>query len=121
MPAMMLKNVVLPAPLGPMMLTMAPVGISKSILLTATRPPKRFVTLSALRTRPSAGVATPEVGVASDAASAVTRDLPLVLRRHRALRRVRPSARRHPPRRRRRAAHERGGGSGRALRAGTAS
>ncbi len=36
-PAMMLKNVVLPAPFGPMRLTMLPRGIVKSMLLTATQ------------------------------------------------------------------------------------
>src|SRR5438309_9108366 len=40
---MVLKNVVLPAPFGPMRLTIAPCGILKSTLLTATRPPKRMV------------------------------------------------------------------------------
>ena len=40
---MMLKNVVLPAPLGPMRLTIEPSGMSKSTLRTATRPPKRLV------------------------------------------------------------------------------
>ncbi len=46
----MLKNVVLPAPLGPMSETMLPRGMSKSTELTATRPPNRFVTFRA-RTR----------------------------------------------------------------------
>src|SRR4051794_26721415 len=39
----MLKNVVLPAPLGPISPTIAPSSIVKSTLLTATRPPKRLV------------------------------------------------------------------------------
>src|SRR5918995_2239183 len=39
----MLKNVVLPAPFGPMRLTMARSGMSKSTELTATSPPKTLV------------------------------------------------------------------------------
>src|SRR6187551_3778904 len=35
----MLKNVVLPAPFGPIRLTIEPCGIAKSTSLTATRPP----------------------------------------------------------------------------------
>ena len=40
----MLKNVVLPAPFGPMSDTIEPRGMSKSTLLTASRPPNRLVT-----------------------------------------------------------------------------
>ena len=40
----MLKNVVLPAPFGPMMETIPPRGISNETLSTATRPPNAFVT-----------------------------------------------------------------------------
>src|SRR6476620_2832095 len=40
---MVLKKVVLPAPFGPIRLTMAPRGMVKSTLFTATRPPKRLV------------------------------------------------------------------------------
>src|SRR5437899_2034556 len=40
---MVLKKVVLPAPLGPIRLTIAPRGMAKSTLLTATNPPKRMV------------------------------------------------------------------------------
>ena len=43
---MMLKNVVLPAPFGPMRLTIEPSGIVRSTSLTASRPPNRFVTRS---------------------------------------------------------------------------
>src|ERR687894_261809 len=39
----MLKNVVLPAPFGPIRLTMARSGRSKSTELTATRPPNTLV------------------------------------------------------------------------------
>jgi hypothetical protein len=39
----MLKNVVLPAPFGPIRLTMERSGILKSTELTATRPPKTLV------------------------------------------------------------------------------
>src|SRR3954470_13735351 len=39
----MLKNVVFPAPFGPMRLTMDLSGILKSTALTATRPPKTLV------------------------------------------------------------------------------
>jgi hypothetical protein len=46
-PLTMLKNVVFPAPFGPMRLTMALSGMSKSTELTATRPPKAFVILRA--------------------------------------------------------------------------
>src|SRR5688572_25446918 len=46
---MQLKNVVLPAPLGPMTLTMEFGSISKSRLFTASSPPKRLVTFWALR------------------------------------------------------------------------
>src|ERR671918_2435840 len=40
----MLKNVVLPAPFGPIRLTIAPSGIVKSTSLTATRPPNSLRT-----------------------------------------------------------------------------
>src|SRR5690606_5370982 len=40
---MQLKNVVLPAPFGPMILAIEPRGMLKSRLSTATRPPKRLV------------------------------------------------------------------------------
>jgi hypothetical protein len=46
-PVSMLKNVVLPAPLGPMMETIERGAIWKSTLSTATRPPKIFDTPSA--------------------------------------------------------------------------
>ena len=39
----MLKNVVLPAPLGPMIETIRPRGIRNDTSSTATRPPKTFV------------------------------------------------------------------------------
>src|SRR5215210_7323587 len=42
-PLTMLKNVVFPAPLGPIRLTIALSGMSKSTALTATRPPKTLV------------------------------------------------------------------------------
>src|SRR4051794_27259250 len=40
---MQLKTVVLPAPLGPIRLTISPAAISKLTESTATRPPKRQV------------------------------------------------------------------------------
>src|SRR5262249_36859785 len=43
----MLKNVVLPAPFGPIRLTTAPRGIVKSMSLVATRPPNSLRTCSA--------------------------------------------------------------------------
>src|SRR5712691_5500613 len=43
-PAIILKNVVLPAPFGPIRLTIERSWMEKSTLLTATRPPKRLVT-----------------------------------------------------------------------------
>src|SRR5215472_11355317 len=62
MPAITLKNVVLPAPFGPIRLTIEPSGIVKSIERTATSPPKRFVIARAFRIRPSdAVVAVPAV------------------------------------------------------------
>jgi hypothetical protein len=42
-PLTMLKNVVFPAPFGPMRLTMDASGMSKSTALTARRPPKVLV------------------------------------------------------------------------------
>src|SRR3954447_4548433 len=45
----MLKNVVLPAPLGPMIDTMDLTGTSKETSLQATRPPKIFDTSVAAR------------------------------------------------------------------------
>src|SRR5918994_3907231 len=45
----MLKNVVLPAPFGPIRLTIEPVGIVKSMSLTATRPPNSLRTSTACR------------------------------------------------------------------------
>src|SRR5918997_2817336 len=42
-PLTMLKNVVFPAPFGPIRLTMARSGMSKFTEFTATRPPKTFV------------------------------------------------------------------------------
>src|SRR5215217_1102656 len=42
-PLTMLKNVVLPAPFGPIRLTMDRSGMSKSTESTATRPPKTLV------------------------------------------------------------------------------
>src|SRR5213593_2063418 len=50
----MLKNVVLPAPLGPMIETIARRGMAKETSLTATRPPKIFDTRSATRMSPFA-------------------------------------------------------------------
>ena len=45
----MLKNVVLPAPLGPISETIALRGIENETSLTAVRPPKRLVTPLASR------------------------------------------------------------------------
>src|SRR6185295_3181021 len=45
----MLKNVVLPAPFGPIRLTIERSGIVKSTSLTATRPPNSLRTPSATR------------------------------------------------------------------------
>ena len=47
---MTLKNVVLPAPFGPMRLTIEPSGMTKSTFETATSPPNCFVTARASRT-----------------------------------------------------------------------
>src|SRR5919112_2136417 len=51
-PLTMLKNVVLPAPLGPIRLTIECSGMSKSTSLTATRPPKTLVIPRASRMLP---------------------------------------------------------------------
>ena len=62
-PATTLKKVVLPAPLGPMMLTMPPFGMSRSTSRTATRPPNRLVTPRAWsRTSPLGGRAAGAAG-----------------------------------------------------------
>ena len=47
-PVSMLKKVVLPAPLGPMIETIERGGMEKSTSLTATRPPKALTTWSAV-------------------------------------------------------------------------
>src|SRR5260221_11446689 len=47
MPVIVLKKVVLPAPLGPMRPAIIPFSSVKVILLTAGRPPKVLVTLRA--------------------------------------------------------------------------
>ena len=53
-PVSMLKKVVLPAPLGPMIETIERSGIEKSTSLTATRPPNSLETpLASSRTSPS--------------------------------------------------------------------
>src|SRR5919199_2227143 len=51
----MLKNVVLPAPFGPIRLTIPPSGTMKSTSLTATRPPNSFRTAAAV-SRSRAGI-----------------------------------------------------------------
>jgi hypothetical protein len=48
-PVSMLKNVVFPAPLGPMIETIDPTGMSIETSLTARNPPNSFVTPSAAR------------------------------------------------------------------------
>src|SRR5215211_26633 len=48
----MLKKVVLPAPFGPIRLTMPPRGIMKSTSFTATRPPNSFRIWTASRMLP---------------------------------------------------------------------
>ena len=53
----MLKNVVLPAPLGPMIETIERSGTWKVTSLTAVRPPNCFVTFVASRTRLPLGLA----------------------------------------------------------------
>ena len=47
-PVIMLKNVVLPAPFGPISDTIEPRGMSKSTALTAVSPPNRLVTRAGL-------------------------------------------------------------------------
>src|SRR5215217_7388968 len=61
-PLTMLKNVVLPAPFGPIRLTIERSGISKSISLTAMSPPKTLVIPRASRMFPflSATSGSPE-------------------------------------------------------------
>src|SRR3989442_14938746 len=65
-PAMMLKKVVLPAPFGPMRLTIEPCGITKSMLETATSPPNCFVTARASRTFPLIIAPAQSPGVAGE-------------------------------------------------------
>ena len=105
-PAMTLKKVVLPAPFGPMRLTMAPAGTSKSTSRTATSPPNCFVIRRACRIASPATMGlpddTPAAGGDCDAGDAVTFD---------SLHRPRSLRPRLPPR----AAPRGGGGSGRAL------
>ena len=48
-PVRQLKNVLLPAPFGPMMARISPRPTSKSTLLSAVRPPKRTVSASVRR------------------------------------------------------------------------
>src|SRR5215475_6849109 len=50
----MLKNVVFPAPFGPIRLTIAPDGIAKSTSFTATRPPNTLRSASISSSRSSA-------------------------------------------------------------------
>src|SRR5215210_677822 len=52
----MLKNVVLPAPFGPIRETIERSSIVKSTSLTATRPPNRLLTLVARRMGSGAGI-----------------------------------------------------------------
>ena len=62
-PAIMLKKVVLPAPFGPIRLTIERSSIAKSTSLTATRPPKRLVDLASLEHQSASRlVATPPIG-----------------------------------------------------------
>ena len=49
-PLSRLKNVVFPAPLGPMIVRTPPSGISIETSLTAVKPEKRFVNPSVLKT-----------------------------------------------------------------------
>ncbi len=64
----MLKKVVLPAPLGPMIDTIACRGIANETSLTATRPPNALVTAMALSSASSTGaVATaPRAGAVGE-------------------------------------------------------
>src|SRR3990172_6734648 len=48
-PVTQLKNVLLPAPLGPMMARISPAGSEKVTLLRAVRPPNRMVSPSVRR------------------------------------------------------------------------
>ena len=71
-PVRQLKNVLLPAPFGPMMARISPRWTSKLTLLSAVSPPKRMVSPSV---RSTAGRAPPRPvgrGGASREASAVT-------------------------------------------------
>src|SRR3954465_12727198 len=58
----MLKNVVLPAPLGPMIETIALSGTANVTSLQATRPPKTFDTFMAARIEGPAGPPPPSAG-----------------------------------------------------------
>src|SRR5262249_29736750 len=62
MPVNTLKNVVLPAPLGPMIELMRPSSSSKSTWWSAVKPPKRFDTPRAVRTPATSVIAQPAPG-----------------------------------------------------------
>src|SRR2546428_13449708 len=66
-PVSMLKNVVLPAPLGPMIETIDRRGIAKSTSDTATRPPKTFETDLATSRSLDGGGPAAGVGVGASA------------------------------------------------------
>ena len=68
----MLKNVVLPAPLGPMIETIERSGTPNETSLLATRPPKRFVTCSALSSSGRSASGTAGAGPARRRAHART-------------------------------------------------
>ncbi len=119
-PATTLKKVVLPAPLGPIRLMIAPRGISRSTSRTATRPPNVLVTLDARRMGPSDTDSDGCVAPRRAAASAGGRGgIPLMLRPPAGSTGPRPA--RRPPRRPPRGARADGRCSGRGPRAAAAS
>src|ERR1044072_9955488 len=62
----MLKNVVLPAPFGPIRETIEPCGIVKSMSFVATRPPNSFRTCSATRRSVILGIPVGERALVRD-------------------------------------------------------
>src|SRR5919108_974998 len=75
----MLKNVVLPAPFGPMRLTIEPSGMVKSTSFTATRPPNSLRTRSAVRRSVIARLAVGVGGLDGDVVVRRVRDAVLHL------------------------------------------
>src|SRR4029078_10711347 len=77
-PVRRLKNVDLPAPLGPISAVIEWRSTSKWRTLTATRPPKERITPSAVRMESGLGTPGLDSTFLKDGISTIDRDLPLV-------------------------------------------